>query len=102
LTDFAFSPIHFKAGSQSANYRLTADNVKVDTFTIKNAHSTDDYMQHLQLASLINKQSVTGDFTMPLPTSLRTNIDWHIARYFFVNTDALISFRGAASKKNGT
>jgi outer membrane protein OmpA-like peptidoglycan-associated protein len=102
LTDFAFKPIKFEAGKQSANYTLTADNVKKDTFNVADGQNADAYMQELQINNLVSKQSASGAFEMPLPTSLHANFDLHVSKYWFINTDALISFRGPNSKKMGS
>jgi outer membrane protein OmpA-like peptidoglycan-associated protein len=55
------------------------------------------YLQNLQFSNILDKKSPASEINMTLPASLRTNIDWHISKYFFVNADALVSFRSARS-----
>ena len=102
VTDLAFAPIRYKAGNQSAGYLLTADNVLKDTFTIKNAQNLTNYLQGLQTRNLASKQVSTGYFSMSLPSSIHTNVDWHLAKNIFINADAVISLRGPNSQHSGT
>jgi outer membrane protein OmpA-like peptidoglycan-associated protein len=100
VTDLAFAPVKFKSGTQSANYGLSADNVDIDTFNVR-GENMDAYIQRLQAGYLLSKTEANEEFEMALPTTVRTNFDWHISTYFFLNADAMISIRGAKSLKSG-
>jgi outer membrane protein OmpA-like peptidoglycan-associated protein len=102
VTDLAFTPIKYKAGSQSAKYRLSAANVDIEKFEGEGTDNLEEYLNQLQLDNLLTKEANTDDVKMFLPTSLRANVDWHVAKHFFVNADALVSLRGAGTKKSGT
>ena len=101
VTDLAFSPLHFKAGSESALYRLNGNMINKDTFYTKNVNDFEEYINGLENGNLLNKQASAQDYKMPLPTSLRANIDWHAAKRIFVNADMLWSLRGAGSEQTG-
>jgi outer membrane protein OmpA-like peptidoglycan-associated protein len=101
VTDFTVKPVQFQAGQQSASYNITADAVGRDTFNVRSDESSDEYLQRLQYRNLVTKQTASGAFDMPLPTTVRVNFDYHISRYFFVNADVMYSLRGAKSKKAG-
>ena len=102
VTDFAFAPIKYKAGAQSADYRLSAANIDIKKFEGEGADDLEQYLNQLQLDNLLTKEASTSEVKMFLPTTLRANIDWHFAKQFFVNADALVSLRGAGTKKSGT
>lgn len=102
VTDFTVAPIKYKAGAQSAKYKLTAANVNIEEFEGKGTDNMEEYLKYLQSENLLTKTAATEDVKMFLPTSLRGNIDWHVAKHFFVNADALVSVHGANTKKNGT
>ncbi|HYH13959.1 MAG TPA: DUF5723 family protein, partial [Flavisolibacter sp.] len=102
VTDFVLSPIKYKAGAQSANYKLSGADIDLDDFEGEGADNLEQYLNQLQADNLLTKEANTHEVKMFLPTSLRANVDWHVAKHFFVNGDALISVRGAGTKKNGT
>jgi outer membrane protein OmpA-like peptidoglycan-associated protein len=102
ITDFAFAPLTYKPGRESANYSLSGSNIKIDTFDVDNADNPEDYLRELEADDLIRKEANVDEFKMFLPTSLRANADWHIAKHFFINADALLSLRGSGTKKSGT
>jgi outer membrane protein OmpA-like peptidoglycan-associated protein len=100
VTDLAFAPVKYTSGTQSAYYTLSADNVDKDTFSLR-GQSSDVYIQRLQNSYLLSKQEANEAFEMALPTTIRTNFDYHVSTYFFVNADAMISIRGPKSEKIG-
>ena len=100
VTDLAFAPIKYKSGAQSAHYGLSANNVNKDTFDVR-GEDMNVYMQRLQSGYLLSKTEANEEFEMALPTTIRTNFDWHISTYFFLNADAMVSIRGAKSAKAG-
>jgi outer membrane protein OmpA-like peptidoglycan-associated protein len=102
VTDFAFAPIKYEAGSQSATYKLSATNVDIEAFEGEGTDNMEEYLNQLQAENILTKEAITEDVKMFLPTSLRANVDWHIAKQFFVNADALVSMRGESTNKNGT
>jgi len=101
LTDIGL-PVKYKTGTQSANYSVTADNITKAAIQKKDDESMEEYLRRLQLNDLIDKNSATGDLKMALPASARANIDWHIAKQFFINADALVSLRRGAKSKTAT
>jgi hypothetical protein len=56
VTDLAIAPIKYKAGAQSAKYKLSAANIKIEEFEGEGTDNIEEYLNQLQSENILKKQ----------------------------------------------
>lgn len=98
VTDIGAIRYHSSTGGA---YNIDADGQTASTLNPQNGESLPQFIDRLKgMGILTGNTDTTGTFKAALPTAARFNLDWHLARKFFLNFYGLINLLSLSNQAN--